>query len=59
MSKITEIVREKALRDMIEETISEGVINGEEVDLTTSKIMKLVKPVILLANDKFPGNSEA
>ena len=35
-------IEKQDLRENIEQLIGEGVINGEEVDVTTNKVLKLV-----------------
>lgn len=39
-------IEKQDLRENIEQLIGEGVINGEEVDVTTNKVIKLVWPLI-------------
>ena len=39
-------IDKKALTKRIEEIIAEGVINGEEVDVTASNVIKSIWPII-------------
>ena len=39
-------IDKKYLAKRIEEVIAEGVINGEEVDVTTKNVINLIWPII-------------
>jgi hypothetical protein len=45
------MINKARLRVKIEHIIAEGVMNGEEIDVTAVKVMNLIEPITYLANN--------
>ena len=52
-------IKKEDLRDNIEQLIGEGVINAEEIEVTTDKVLRLVWPLIDYLQRKGENNADS